>query len=161
MLNQAMEISTGVLLAAANGCDRRRNKALNGLRRHPHLRNRAVRQGVPVHPRVSTQLTAKVGAEIAGHSTRAVAGVVRAGAAAFVVGTVITAVVTIVLESLTIAEHMKIPITLRDALADSKDSEPDLGAILDGEGGPGALMTTFTSTTAIDVDPDCVVPSAV
>ena len=44
-------------------------------------------------------------------------GIVRAGAAAFVVGTVITAIVTIILESLTIAERMKIPVTLRDGLA--------------------------------------------
>lgn len=86
---------------------------------------------------------------------RVSAGVIRAVAAASVVAEVITAVVTIVLESITIAEHAKIPVTLLDALAAAKSSTPDLLAVANSDGGAGVLLTTFLSTTAIDVDPSC------
>lgn len=104
----------------------------------------------------------KVGADVtkeamkgATTAARASAGVIRAGAVAFVVGTIITALVTIGLESWTIYEHQQIPITLKKALADAKATAPDLAAAAQKESGVGALLTTFLSTTQIDVDYDC------
>ena len=92
-------------------------------------------------------------------AARAAAGVIRAGAPVFVIGTVITAIVTIALEAWIIAEHMQIPITLLSALNTARSTPPDLAAVLDSESGAGALLTTFISTTRIDVDPDCVLAS--
>ncbi|HEY1106313.1 MAG TPA: hypothetical protein VGE78_09205, partial [Agromyces sp.] len=88
-------------------------------------------------------------------AARASAGVVRAGGVAFVVGTIITALITIALESYTIYEHQQIPITLKKSLADAKATAPDLTAVAAKESGVGALLTTFLSTTRIDVDYDC------
>ncbi|WP_127819307.1 putative Ig domain-containing protein [Microbacterium sp. CPCC 204701] len=93
--------------------------------------------------------------EAAGTTARASAGVVRAGAGAFVVGTVITAILTIALESWTIYEHSQIPVKLQDWLEDAKDEVPNLASILAEDSGPGVLLTTFISTTQIDVDYDC------
>ncbi|MGW9168379.1 putative Ig domain-containing protein [Agromyces sp. NPDC055658] len=88
-------------------------------------------------------------------AARTSAGVIRAGGVAFVVGTIITALITIALESYTIYEHQQIPITLKKSLADAKATPPDLAAVASKESGVGALMTTFLSTTQIDVDFDC------
>ena len=102
---------------------------------------------------------AKITTEAAKTAARASAGVIRAGAVAFVVGTVITALVTIGLESWTIYEHQQIPITLKKALADAQATAPDLAGMAAKEAGIGALLTAFISTTQIDVDYDCQLPN--
>ncbi|MBT2518013.1 Ig-like domain repeat protein [Streptomyces sp. ISL-90] len=101
----------------------------------------------------------KVTTEAAKTAARASAGVIRAGAVAFVVGTIITALVTIGLESWTIYEHQQIPITLKKALSDAQATPPDLAAMAGKESGVSALLTTFISTTQIDVDYDCQLPN--
>ena len=81
MLNQAMEISTGVLLAAGMAATGVVTKLSTAYVAMPTSGTGLFAKVFPYTTRVSTQLTAKVGAEIARTSTRAVAGVVRAGAA--------------------------------------------------------------------------------
>jgi hypothetical protein len=92
-------------------------------------------------------------------AARISAGVTRAVSVAVVVGTIITAIVTIAIETWTIIEHAAISTKLLDALDQAKNTAPNLGAIYDGDGGAGALLMTFLSTTAIDVDPNCQLPT--
>ena len=88
-------------------------------------------------------------------ATKAAGAAVRAASIAFVVGTVISAVLTIALETWTIVERRQINRNLLRFLDEARNSSPDLKALVEKEDGASALLSTFLSTTAIDVDLDC------
>jgi hypothetical protein len=176
LANQAMEAATGIGLAASLAA----NGVLTSLSR-AYLGATATSTNlfVKVFPHAARATfvakavtdTTKVVQTAATNATRiAAAGAMRAAAAAFVVGTVITAVVTIGLEAWTIYEHQQIPIILKKARDDNKGvvdqfgnvtfpKLPDLGVVLAAENGPAALLSTFLRTTAVDVDVDCELPN--
>jgi uncharacterized repeat protein (TIGR01451 family) len=172
--NMAMELSTGVGLAAtlsATGISTALSRAYLAV---PTSGTGLFAKVFPFIGRVNFVKGAaeagRVATEAAKTAARVSAGIIRAGAIAFVAGTVITAIVTIGLEAWTIYEHQQIPIILKKARDDNQGVKdefgnvtfpklPDLAAVLAKDNGAGVLLSTFLTTTAIDVDPDCQLPT--
>jgi hypothetical protein len=110
----------------------------------------------PHTARVVYKGTSQVALDAANKSARVLGGSIRGAAVAAVVGTVITFIITVVLESITIAENQAISRTLRQNLFDRQADSYDLAVEVAKEGGPALFLQLFAMQTRVDVDFDCI-----
>jgi hypothetical protein len=159
LMNLAMEASVGIGLAATMAAAGVSTAVARAYLAVPTTGSGLFSRVFPYAARAAVATGSQIAIKASETAARVSAGVIRAGAIAFVVGTVISALVTIALEAWLIIEHQQIPVKLKQGLADAKATLPDLSAVAEEDGGIGALLTTFLATTAIDVDPDCQLPT--